>query len=95
MAVEDGAALGVDVEEIEGGSGATGSFGELGFDAAEEELEHWRFEGVEEEGEGGGAGEVEGEGVLLEEADGGDGCGGGVGGVGFAPVFEVELGGVG
>ena len=30
------------------------------------------FEGVEEKGEGGGAGEIEGEGVLLEEADGGE-----------------------
>ena len=95
VAVEDGATLGVDIEEVKGGSGGTGSFGELGFDAAEEELQHRRFEGVEEKGEGGRAGEVEGEGVLFEEADGCDGYGCGVGGVGCAPVVEVELGGIG
>ena len=69
MAVLDGAALGVDVEEIEGWGGGAAVWGELGFDAAEEELEDGGFEGMEEEGERGGAGEVEGEGVLLEEAD--------------------------
>ena len=70
-------------------------WGELGFDAAEEELEDGGFEGMEEEGEHGGAGEVEGEGVLLEEADWGQGWCGGVGGVGGAPVLEVGLCGVG
>ena len=40
------------------------------------------FEGVEEEGEGGGAGEVVVEGVLFEEVDGGERRGGRVGGVG-------------
>ncbi len=50
---------------------------------------------MEEEGEGGGAGEVEGEGVLLEEVDGGEPRGGGVGGVGGEPVVEVALRDVG
>ena len=36
--VEDVAALGVDVEEVEGGRGCAGSFGEAGFDAAKEQL---------------------------------------------------------
>ncbi len=79
--IEDGAALGVDVEEVEGGWRGAGAFCETGFDAAKEEFEDGGFEGVEEEGECGGAGEVEGEGVLLVEADRGDGAGGGVGGV--------------
>ena len=89
--VENFAALGVDVEEVEGEWGGAGAFGEAGFDAAEKELENRGFEGVEEEGEGGGAGEVEGEDVLFVEADGGDGRGGGVGCVGGEPVIEVEL----
>ncbi len=38
VVVEDGAALGVDVEEVEGGLGGAGALGEVGFDAAEEEL---------------------------------------------------------
>ena len=50
---------------------------------------------MEEEGEGGGAGEVEGEDVLLVEADGGEWWGGSVGCVGGEPVVEVELRGVG
>ncbi len=36
VAVEDVAALGVDVEEVEGGRFVFGEFGELGFDAAEQ-----------------------------------------------------------
>ena len=40
---------------------------------------------MEEEGEGGGAGEIEGEGVLLVEADGGEGRGGRVGCVSGEP----------
>ena len=71
------------------------ALGEVGFDAAEKQFEDGSFEGVEEEGEGGGAGEVEGEGVLFEEADGGEWRGGGVGRVGGEPVIEVELGDVG
>ena len=74
--VEDLATLGVDVEEVEWGRGSAGFFCEAGFDAAEEELEDGSFEGMEEKGEGGGAGEIEGEGVLLVEADGGEGRGG-------------------
>jgi hypothetical protein len=89
--VEDGAALGVDVEDVEG----VAASGELGFDAAEKELEDGGFEGVEEEGEGGGAGQVEGEGVLLVELDGGEGLGGGVSCVGFAPEVDIALGYVG
>ena len=54
VAVENGAALGVDVEDVEG----AGAFGEVGFDAAEEGAEDGGLEGVEEEGQGGGAGEV-------------------------------------
>jgi hypothetical protein len=62
---------------------------------AKKRLEDWGFEGVEEEGERGGAREVEGEDVLLEEADWGDGCGCGVGSVDGEPMVEVELRGVG
>ena len=93
--VENFAALGVDVEEVEGGWGCAGLFCEAGFDVTEKKLENGGFEGVEEEGEGWGAGEVEGEGVLFEEADRGQERGGGVGGVGSEPVVEVELGDVG
>jgi len=50
MLVEDFAALGVDVEEVEGGWGSAGFRCEAGFDAAEKELEDGGFEGVEEEG---------------------------------------------
>ena len=92
MIVEEVAALGVDVEDVEGRGG--GVLGELGFDAVEEGFEDGRLEGVEEEEEGGGGGEVEVEGVLLEEVDGGEAWGGGVGGVEGAPVGEV-LGGDG
>ena len=91
VAIEDSAALGVDVEEVE----RVGVPGELSFDSAEEGFEDGCLEGVEEEDEGGGAGEVELEGVLLVEADGGDGGGGGVGGVGLDPVVKVGLGDVG
>src|SRR4030081_2044332 len=80
--VENFAALGVDVEEVEGRWGSARLFCEAGFDAAEKELEDGGCEGVEEEGEGGGGGEVEGEDVLLVEADGGEWWGGGVGCVG-------------
>src|SRR4030081_3620973 len=80
--VENFAALGVDVEEVEGGWGSARLFCEAGFDAAEKQLENGSFEGVEEEGEGGGAGEVEGEDVLLVGAGGGEWWGGGVGCVG-------------
>ena len=76
-------------------SSGAGAFGELGFDAAEKLLEDGGFEGVEEEDQSGRAGKVEGEGVLLEELDGGEAGGGGVGGVGCVPVVEVLLGGVG
>ena len=40
---------------------------------------------MEEKGEGGVAGKVEGEGVLLVELDGGERWCGGVGAVGFEP----------
>ena len=50
---------------------------------------------MEEESYAGGFGEVEGECVLFEETDGGEGWGGGVGGVGGDPVVEVGLGDVG
>lgn len=72
VAVEDGGVLGVDVEEVE----LAGTGGELGFDAAEELSEEGGFEGVEEEGEGGSVGEREGEGVTVEEVDGGEEIGG-------------------
>ena len=91
VAVEDGATLGVDVEDVE----FAGAGGELRFDSAEEEFEDGGFEGVEEEGYAGGTGEVVGEGVLLEEVGGGEGWSGGIGGVGFEPVVEVGLGDVG
>ena len=93
--VEDFAALGVDVEEVEGGWGTAGFRCEAGFDAAEKELENGGFEGVEEEGEGGGAGEVEGEDVLLVEADGSEPRGGGIGAVSGEPVVQIALRGVG
>jgi hypothetical protein len=97
--VEDGATLGVDVEEVERWCGNRVGFaaarGELGFDATEEELENGGFEGMEEEGQGWSAGEVEGEGVLFEETDGGECRRGDVGGVGGAPVLDVCLCGVG
>jgi hypothetical protein len=89
--IQDFVALGVDVEEVEGRLGSAGLFREAGFDAAEKQLENRGLEGVEEEGEGGGAGEVEGEDVLLVEADGSEAWGGGVGGVSGEPVIEVEL----
>ncbi len=92
VAVEDGAALGVDVEDVEGGIRLRG---ELGFDAAEQGAEDGGFEGVEEEGYGGRGGKVEGEGVLVEEADGSEGRGGGVGVVGGDEMVEVALGGGG
>ena len=95
VAVEDVAALGVDVEEVEGWLLVFGEFGELGFDAAQQSFEDGGFEGVEEEGYAGGGGEVVGEGVLLEEVGGGEGWGGGVGGVGGQPVVQVALGDVG
>ncbi len=82
VTVEDVAALGVDVEEVEGGRFVFGEFGELCFDAAEERFQDGSFEGVEEEGYGGGGGEVEGEGVLLVEVGGGEAWRSGVGGVG-------------
>ncbi len=95
MQIEDVTALGVDVEEIEGGWGGAGSPGKAGFDAAEEQLEGGSFKGVEEEGESRGAGEIKGEGVLLIETGRGEGRCGDVGGVGGEPVIEIELGGVG
>ena len=49
---------------------------------------------MEEEGEGGGAGKIEGERILLVEADGSEGRGGGVGGVGGEPVVQIALSGV-
>ena len=91
VSVEDSAALGVDVEEVE----FAGAGGELGFDAAEEEFEDRGLEGVKEEGYAGGTGEVVGEGVLLEEAGGGEGWSGGIGGVGVEPVVEVGLSDIG
>jgi hypothetical protein len=93
--VEDFSALGVDVEEVEGRWGCSRLFCEAGFDAAEKKLENRGFEGVEEEGEGGGAGEVEGEDVLLVEADGSEMLGGSVGCVGGEPVVQIALRGVG
>jgi hypothetical protein len=93
--VEDFAALGVDVEEVEGGWRSARFLCEAGFDAAEKELQNGGFEGVEEEGEGGGAGEVEGEDVLLVEPDGSKPRRGGVGFVGGEPVVQIALRGVG
>jgi len=95
MLVENFAALGVDVEEVEGRWRGAGAFCQSGFDATEKQLEDRGFEGVEEEGEGGGAGEVEGEDVLLVEADGSKPRGGGVGCVGGDPVVQIALRGVG
>jgi hypothetical protein len=93
VAVEDVGALGVDVEEIECGRWtAGGALGELGFDAAEEELEDGSFKGVEEEGDAGGGGEIEVEGVLQEELGWREGWGGGVVCVGVLPVVKVGLG---
>ena len=69
--VEDPATLGVDVEEIERRRWGAGFFCEASFDAAEKELEDGGFEGVEEKGQSGGAWDVEAEGVLFVEADGG------------------------
>jgi hypothetical protein len=89
--VEDVAALGVDVDEVEG----SGAAGELSFDTAEEVLEDGCFEGVVEEGESGCVGKIEGESVLLMEDDGSDWWGGGVGGVGGLPDLDVALGDVG
>ena len=91
MVVEDGAALGVDIEDVE----RAGAVAELGLDAAEEGFEDGGLEGVEEEGQGGGAGQVVVEGVLLEEARRGDFGGGGVVGVGGFPEVEITLGYVG
>jgi len=65
MTVEYAAALGIDIEDVDG----AGSLRKLGFNATEKLLENGRFERVEEEEEGGGAGEVEGEGVLLQKAN--------------------------
>ncbi len=93
--VEDVSALGVDVEEVESCLRGAAALGESGFNALEKGFEDRSFEGVEEEGEGRGAGKVEVEGVLLIEADGGDGVGGGVRGVGGEPEVEVSLGYVG
>ncbi len=91
VSVEESVALGVDVEDVEG----SGAFGELSFDAAQEGFEDGLFEGVEEEGEAGGGGEVVGEGVLLEQAGGGEARCGWVGLVGGDPEVEVVLGDVG
>ncbi len=52
VAVEDGSALGVDIEDVE----CAGAIAELGFNAAEEGFEDWGLEGVEEEDHCGGAG---------------------------------------
>lgn len=93
--VEDGAALGVDVEKVEGCGGRAWTLCEACFDTAEKQLEDGGFKGVKEEGQSGGAGEVEGEGVLFVQANGRDRRGGGVGGVSGEPVVEVELCGVG
>src|ERR1700722_13192766 len=46
---------------------------------------------MKEEGEGGGAEEIEGQRVLLVEADRGKRRGGGVGCVGGEPVVEIAL----
>jgi hypothetical protein len=97
IAVEDVGALRVDVDEVERGGRAGlhpseqrplagdpgfGAGGELGLDAAQELAEHGRFEGVEEEEECGRGGEIEVEGVLLEDLDGRERLGGRVCGVG-------------
>lgn len=58
--VKDGAAFGVDVKEIEGGWGRAGAFCKTRLDAAKEEFEDRGFEGVDEKGQGGGTGQVEG-----------------------------------
>jgi hypothetical protein len=91
MVVEYLAALGVDVEEVEG----SGAAGVLGFDAAKEMLEDWGFEGVVEEGEGGSVGEIEGQRVLLMEKDGGDCWSGVVRGVVSLPDLQIVLRDVG
>jgi hypothetical protein len=93
--VEYGAALRVDVEDVEGDSRGAGPFGKTGFDAAKEQLQDGGFEGMEEKGESGGAAEVEGESVLLVELDGRELRGSGVGGMGFDPEIEIALSDVG
>lgn len=91
VVVEQVSTLGVDVDEVD----AAGVVGELGFDAADKGFEDGCLKGMEEEEEGGSAGEGVVEGVLLEDLGGGEGWGGGVGGVGLLPVVEVEAGDIG
>jgi len=71
VAVEEGAVLGVCVEEVKG----FGMCGLGGLDVAEEAAEDGEFEGVEEEGEGGLGGEGMGGGVGVVECEGGEGFG--------------------
>lgn len=68
VTVEDGCVLRVDVEDVE----LSGAGGELRLNDAEELTKQRCFEWMEEEGDRGCSGEAQGEGILLEEADGGE-----------------------
>lgn len=80
--VEEGAALSVDVEDIE----RAGTFSELGFDAAKKLLQDGGLEWVKEKDKRWGGGKVEGESVLLKQANRSKARGGAVGGVGLVPA---------
>ena len=66
VAVEDVGVLGVDVEEIE----VAGAFVEVLFEAGQELAQDGNLEGMEEQGDGGGVGQGDFEGVAFEEGDG-------------------------
>jgi hypothetical protein len=92
MAVEQGAVLGVGVEEVEGMEVAGAGAGGLGgFHVAEVAAEDGQLEGMEEEGDDGSVGERMGGGVGVGEGERSEGVGGGV----LAPEFNVGLGDVG
>ena len=85
--VEEGAVLGVGVEEVEG----VGTGGKGGFDVAEVATEDGELEGMEEEGDGGCVRERVGGGVGVVEGEGSERVGGGVAG----PEVEVGVGDAG
>jgi hypothetical protein len=99
IAIEDVGALRVDVDEVKGGSGrltsppsrwgCEGWGTQLGLDAAQELAEHGRFERVEEKKECRRGGEIEVEGVLLEDFNGREAWRGWVCGVGADPVGDI------
>src|SRR6185312_13881627 len=94
MTIEDTRALGVGVQEVESDS-RSGARAELTVDTLEELLEHWRFEGMEEEYERGANGELELKRVLLHDLDRSDGFGGRVGRVCASPAIDVCAGDAG